>query len=145
MKDARAIYGMPGCTEQQLRHFWVWATPVGADDPRPRRFPERDFEEWLVDTGDTVTARIEHGRWIADCPGCRSGIGVWPEMDDAACMGCGRVYTVAFPSAGDIAEAEKVLNARPVELQNWFPGREDVADLKVENLAHGVPLTTGEA
>lgn len=92
-------------------------------------------------TGVDVPAYVSDGRWVADCVRCNSGIACWLENPKACCLACGALYTISFPAPDVIAEATLVLEARPDGLANWRPDRgEDVADLKVENLVHAVPL-----
>lgn len=93
------------------------------------------------ETGVQVAAYVSDGRWVADCVRCNAGVACWPENPKACCLGCGALYTIVFPEPSAIAEATLVLEARPEGLANWRPDQgEDVADLKVENLVHGVPL-----
>lgn len=84
-----------------------------------------------------VVARIEHGRWIAECP-CRGGMAVDPAWASAFCLACGTEHTVTFPATGVLKQIEAVLSKRSDELtRNWFP-HESVTDLKRENAAHGL-------
>jgi len=96
----------------------------------------------------TIKARINHGRLIADCPDCAgaefAALGMQfyctsefpgPQGYQAAAM-AGRVYDVEFPP--DLSEIWSVLHARPEENQNWEPG-ETLAQLRAENEAHGLP------
>lgn len=96
------------------------------------------FREGLrsVFTDITVSPYINHGRWVADCPNCRGGMGVTESFDTACCLDCGHFYHVQFP--GGAAEAEALLSARPAVNRNWHPATERVADLKAENKAHGL-------
>lgn len=84
-----------------------------------------------------IAARINHGRWLADCPNCHGGALTHPEWKLACCGECGCVMTaIEFPVA--LRDIEVTLLKRPVRaVQNWMPG-ETVADLARENLAHGV-------
>jgi hypothetical protein len=43
-----------------------------------------------------VPARIDGGRWVADCS-CTSGMAAWPENERVACIDCGREYRATFP------------------------------------------------
>lgn len=135
--DARAMYGLsPTVAAGDVRRHWEFTAP-GV----PRVFVERDRETGLVDGDGQVVATVEHGRWVAGCPACNGGIACAPDMDDAACLSCGRVFQVVFPKPADIAKADQVLEHRPSrENRNWHPGRESVDDLKVENLERGVTI-----
>lgn len=108
----------------------------------------------------TLKARLNHGRWIVDCPNCNGAEFAVPGQD-FVCMSewvpkamgdavgveavylkaremakrAKQVYAVAFPDS--VSEIERVLSARPAENRNWTPG-ESVDDLKQENRAHKV-------
>ncbi len=83
----------------------------------------------------TFVARIEHGRWLADCP-CGAGLAVHPEWSEAGCLECGRWGGVAVPTRW--REIETVLVERPaLKNRGWIPG-ETVEDLDAENVARGV-------
>jgi hypothetical protein len=80
-------------------------------------------------------ARVEHGRWIANCP-CYSGVLVNPEWPKAGCLECGRWWPVVFPQ--NWRDIEDVLLARPRASQRGWIG-ESIEKLEDENRAHGVP------
>jgi hypothetical protein len=80
-------------------------------------------------------ARVEHGRWIADCP-CGAGVAVHPEWVNTGCLECGRWWPVAIPDAW--RDIEDVLMARPKQIQRGWIG-ETVRQLEDENERHGVP------
>ena len=83
-------------------------------------------------------ARIELGRWIADCPaGCNNAFLVSKEQPFFLCNNCGAGWVrVVFPE--DAREIETVLLARPWETaRNWRPG-ETLEDLGMENRQHGL-------
>ncbi len=85
-----------------------------------------------------VTARVDWGRWIADCPACTSGVAVQHDWTEAYCYGCGAVLTaVTWPDDKD--EAEAVLTLRQQKAQFYFPERETVEHLRAQNALHGVP------
>lgn len=92
-------------------------------------------EAWPCDL--PVPARVNHGRWITDCPNCKGGAFTHPDWKLACCGECGCVMRrVEFPVA--VAAIEVVLLARPTrDVQNWLPD-ETVADLLRENAEHGV-------
>ena len=97
----------------------------------------------------TVAARINHGRWIVDCPGgCGSAMIVTENPDLFLCPECGSPenggnwYRVTFP--GEKAAIENILLRRPAfrpdnaPARNWIPG-ETVATLRQENRNRGFP------
>lgn len=86
--------------------------------------------------------RVNHGRWIIDCPFCPSA-DRWQGGDRFICSLCGnaaaggRYVDVQPPPARLRTAIAGALAHRPVEFRNWHPG-ETVADLVAENVAHGV-------
>ena len=95
-----------------------------------------------------IVARVNHGRWIADCPYCGGA-----ELADATepdfgwlrrgnpggnkeNIGDGLVMPIDFPA--QIRGIEKALSARPELNRNWEP-HETVGDLHKENRDHGLP------
>lgn len=90
---------------------------------------------WNTDV--TLKARVNHGRWIADCRACGRGMFAHPEWRMACCAECGAVYrAVEFP-AGIVEITRLLLERADRENQNWVPG-EPIWKLKFENFAHGV-------
>ena len=79
----------------------------------------------------TVLARVNYGRWIADCPDCAGAELVEPGKL-FSCRSCGaEPRRVVFPD--ERGEIEELLLARPMaENRNWEPG-ETLADLRREN------------
>lgn len=91
-----------------------------------------------ISTLPALPARVEHGRWLVDCPGCSGA-----ELADISepvflCLSCGNKFAgnlpvaVAFPQQR--AEIEAVLEKRPRENQNWSD-KESVEDLIAESVA----------
>jgi len=83
-----------------------------------------------------VDAYVNHGRWVADCPTCASGLAVDPDAPEAPCLSCGSIHRVRAPRV--YKAIERALLVRPVHNRNWLPG-ETVADIRTENMAHGLP------
>lgn len=104
----------------------------------------------LPNTGETVNtqttfAYVNHGRWLVDCPFCRStqlAAKTDPRFLCAGAAGCGNAQVggayvnVVWPKDTDRIEAELVKRATPLN-RNWMPG-ETVKDLQRENAEHGV-------
>lgn len=89
-----------------------------------------------------ISARINHNRWIADCPACGGAEFVWPELL-MMCAGCwngsdGHQWRrVTLPE--DRTQIEAVLRARPLPAnRNWQSG-ETVEKLMAENEQQGLP------
>jgi hypothetical protein len=98
-----------------------------------------------------MTARINHGVWIASCecgaeghpsPGCV----VYLDNPIGWCVRCGnRAHggmwrPIMVPGADERAAIEAVLLCRPsLSDRNWQPG-ETVDELIAQNLAHGDPI-----
>lgn len=72
------------------------------------------------EAGEALVAYVNHSRWVANCPGCGGGIACWPEHGHGACLDCGNVWPIIFPSPRDIAAGSNVLLARPeASTRNW--------------------------
>ena len=91
--------------------------------------------------GPSVEARLNHGRWIADCPDCAGAQFVDETEPIFFCLACGNVEArgqfrrVKFPR--DKAKIEGRMNARPMLNRNWEI-RETIEDLDAENERHGI-------
>jgi adenine-specific DNA methylase len=81
-------------------------------------------------------AYVTYGAWVIDCPACGQIGPVWPELALAACQRCRALFNAVVPP--DWRVVESVLGARPEQHRHCFPD-ETVADLVIENLAHGLP------
>lgn len=100
-----------------------------------------------TETRGIVSAYINHGRWIVDCPArCGSAMVVSETDPRFLCVVCGNPendawYGVAFPA--DKADIEAELLKRPARdgfqaaSRNWSP-TETVADLRRENAEHAL-------
>jgi len=123
---------------------WAWHLypPVFIDREQPDLSRRGELDE------DAVTiARIEEGRWIADCPFCPSAQIVSPADQRYLCAGSdgcanadirGAYARVVFPREAKRDAIEEALLARPDRAnRNWRPG-ETVAVLHAENAQHGV-------
>lgn len=94
-----------------------------------------------------IYAYVNHGRWIAECPKCRWAVqgspaelaakplvcGVLP--DGRPSRGCGHQDRVQFPPEAEAIM--RVLEVREETRRNWTPA-ETLADLRIENAAHGL-------
>lgn len=73
--------------------------------------------------GQQTYARINHNRWVADCP-CGSAQVVTPTDPRLACTECGYGWVkVVFPQDPAAAEAE-IANELPHERNWWHPDDE---------------------
>lgn len=92
-----------------------------------------------LDSGVDVEARVDHSRWIVDCPtdGCNAAY--YFNDDDLRfwCVYCNTGWhRIVLPARR--ARIEALLLARPSPAtRNWRPG-ETIADLEDENAEHGV-------
>lgn len=93
-------------------------------------------------------ARVDHGRWIADCPfGC--GGAEMVSIDGSVgffCCECRNASTghvpirVDIPDEATCAQIDAYLSARPLPANRfWSPG-ETIRDLRRENREHGIRL-----
>ncbi len=120
------------------------AHKLGARDAREltRRIAQRAGYVLRDGAKGEVEARLEHGRWIADCPFCNGAEVVSRQAREFFCLSCGMTANggqpmrVRFPR--ERAEIERVLQARQARNQHWRPG-DTVAELRALNRAHGLP------
>lgn len=99
--------------------------------------------------GVNVVARVDHGRWIADCPnaGCTGAEYVSVSgRQGFFCTECRNAaaghlsIAVVLPEQAMREQIDAYLSARPVPAnRNWRPG-ETVKDLQRENRERGVRL-----
>lgn len=94
-----------------------------------------------ISTKATAYARVDLGRWIVDCPWCKSAQHASREDHRFFCVECGNVavdgqwITVQWPV--EWQDVEAVLRSRPSAGNQWFtPGQETLADLEAENIQH---------
>ncbi len=105
-------------------------------------------------------ARLNHGRWIVDCPlpTCSSATMVakgrktyrCPCPDTLVCVHpkprmvahgkgerpeCGQRWTIVWPD--NLADIEALMRGRPGPNCNWEPG-ESLAMLRADNIEHGI-------
>lgn len=85
------------------------------------------------DGAGTVTAYVNHGRWVADCP-C-GGAELIVENEPMLCGSCAHSRMVVWPA--DVEAIESMLEVRDDRNQNWQPGQ-TVEVLEAENLARGI-------
>lgn len=83
---------------------------------------------------DQVEVFVNHGRWMAQCPDCRSAQLASRKDRKFLCVECGNGLVggvwrpVVWPR--EHAAIERVLDARPIpQARGWVPG-ETLADLK---------------
>lgn len=75
--------------------------------------------------GQSQYARINHNRWVADCP-CGSAQAVSPDDPRMACPECGAGWlTVIFPA--DVAAAEAAVADELPSLRNWWNPDDETA------------------
>ena len=101
-----------------------------------------------------IKARINHGRWIADCPldrelqPCGGSECVTADDKIFLCLSCGNeevsgdFLKVRFPAKRSREKFEKSLALRPESLRNWIPG-ETPAKIAKENRKHGIAVPEG--
>jgi hypothetical protein len=86
------------------------------------------------DPNTVIFARINDGRWIADCPWCPSAIVADPDDPRFFCVHCttgAHWVRIIFPD--ELKEIEAILNARShVKHRSWQPG-ESIHFLKAES------------
>lgn len=77
--------------------------------------------------GPPLEARVDHGRWIVDCPHCKGAECVTLDDPVFLCLSCGneavggKLYRVKFPPPARRRKLEALLAERPLFGQNWDP------------------------
>jgi hypothetical protein len=111
----------------------------GVDPPTLREQASLSFSANLV-----LTPRVDHGRWIVECPHCHGAQLASPDWHRFLCNDCanvafgGRWLAVEWPSEDLAAAGEALLGARPdVATRNWDPTKETIGALKAENVIFG--------
>lgn len=90
-----------------------------------------------------AAARVNAGRWIADCPDCNGAEFVWLANPRLWCVGCrnaalgGAWRAVTVPSAEDRAAIEAALAVRANPAHRNWQEPETVENLLAENAAMG--------
>jgi len=102
--------------------------------------------EWIkkleVGGGKPLEARIEHARFIVDCPNCGSAEFAF-EDKLFFCSLCknsdiqGKVRRVKMPK--ERKKIEDILSKRPIKNRHWFP-HETLQGLAKENKIHGLEV-----
>lgn len=92
------------------------------------------------DGADPIIARINHSRWIADCPFCNGAEFVPIDNPKFMCQSCwndGSLEYIAIEMPNNRKAIETALNKRPrIETRNWEG--ETVKQLRQENIDMGV-------
>jgi len=91
---------------------------------------------------DTILApRVNHGRWIIDCPFCSGADFYWQSSPFFFCTSCGNNYTdkvIPVKVTKNKEKIEAILMRRPNEVnRNWELG-ETIKQLEWENKDRGV-------
>jgi hypothetical protein len=125
-------------------HLITWADRFGSRSlqahamTNPSSIGDLTLPDDRVSDAAHAIARVNHGRWIADCPfGCGGAEYVNPDQLLFFCCECrnaktgGRPVKVKMPRAHARIE-ELLLERTQTASRNWSPG-ETLADLKAEN------------
>jgi hypothetical protein len=86
------------------------------------------------DSPEPTKAYVNHGRWVANCVWCLTGMLTQPHWRIACCGECGARYSSArvhFPE--NIEAIEKILLRRVRRDQQNWDDRQSVDELKKEN------------
>jgi len=142
----------PEHTPPEAAVFRWWRHSVGVPAPQQRQM-RGSWPTGLAE-GPLAEARVDHGRWVVDCPfpGCNSAQFASKTDHRFFCVDCSgpdRLWVpVVWPDDIELAAIEAALSLRPeISTRSWeSPGwrarrgvsPETVADLLAENAAHGL-------
>lgn len=111
---------------------------AAAMNAKAMRIPLRVTDD--IEPSPTVLVRVNHGRWLVDCPWC-NGAQVASITDRRfVCADCfnapvqGHPLRTAWPSDELRAEIEAEMQLRSDPARNWMPG-ETMDDLITERIA----------
>lgn len=114
----------------------------------PSSVGDRTMPSGAVSVSVKVTARVNAGRWITDCPDPDCNGAEYVSFDSPVffCCECRNarwghdLLSVTVPTPKKRRDIEAYLRARPAPgTRNWRP-EETVADLRDENRAKGILL-----
>ena len=127
IETAKEIYA----TNRKFNSFRDWY----------RYWIKRDFNPSDIYLGVKLEARVNHGRWVVDCPFCKGAETIWPGEPFFLCAHCANNRTklaIRIELPKERVEIEKILDERlEPENKNWTPG-ETLAQLKKDIKAKGV-------
>lgn len=138
LRDSRTMHGSrPLAGPDEVRAVWnaYAADRVARDGGFANRSPAEMLEDRTADPA--IVPHVSDGRWCADCPECRGGMACAPDMPDACCFDCGRVFAIDWPPAGPLVAAVELLEQRDPINRHWRPLDESHVDLRREALARG--------
>lgn len=113
----------PGRRVSSVVEYLAWQVSI---------ITSRGGDPW--DSPEKTRARINHGRWIADCVWCGTGMLTRPTWGVAYCGECGARYhrkMIVFPEQVKRIESALLIRVRR-DQQNW-DDRQTHEDLEEEN------------
>lgn len=132
---------MVGITDLSRAHRTVaeveaaWERWLAKNPPLVRQ-RAGDTSRELRTTKRRLVCHISAGRWVAQCP-CGGGVPGWPFHERGACLDCGTIWKLDYPSREEIVEIVKLLRVRPGQQRNFRPDLgEDVDLLRRENAVY---------
>lgn len=113
----------PGKQVQTPEEYQIWQTNIVL---------LRGGNPW--DSEGAVEAHINHGRWMANCRWCETGMYTRPDWGVAYCAECGARYNKGMVRFGEDADkiAEVLCLRLKREQQNW-DSSQSLAELVDEN------------
>lgn len=93
-----------------------------------------DYSTDLRRSRKAIVVHISGGKWIGDCPECRGGVAGWPCHPHGACLDCGTIFKLLYPTPAECLELADLLRVRPERERNYFPHLgEDIEMVRREN------------
>lgn len=109
---------------------WQAAWLAGECPPHP--VPRQKIADPVRDEREVIP-HINASRWIAECLECHAANAVWDANPSMVCLGCGRVYKVAWQPPKDRAEVIRVIADWPEQNRSWDAHKgETVEELKIQ-------------
>ena len=116
-------------TVEEVEDAWQrWADREGLTVRRRRG----DFSTELRKSRKAIVVHISRGKWIGDCPDCGGGVAGWPLHPHGACLDCGTIFQLEYPTADECRELAQLMQVRPETERNYFPhlGEDEFAKLR---------------
>lgn len=129
IEDQRHAYR---CDKLEEIETWQRAFLAGECPPHP--VPRPKIADLVRDEREVIP-HINASRWIAECLECGAANAVWDANPSMVCLGCGRVYKVAWQMPKERAAIIRVLADWPEQNRSWDAHKgETLEELKIQKV-----------
>ncbi len=116
--------------------------PISGSVEAKRKLQRNILKNLDISGSKPLEARIEHSRYVVDCPNCNSAEFAF-EDNLFLCSMCnnsdigGKLRKVKMPK--DRKEIEAILSKRQIKNRHWIPSQ-TIKDLENENIIHALEV-----